>query len=56
MEISPQEREDLQRALDDLDHLDPADLPEPAARLAELLAGLLDPSERRPDQQPEESL
>lgn len=45
MEVTPAERDDLERALDDLERLDPADLPEPAARLAELLGKLLDPAE-----------
>ena len=45
MEVTPSEREELERALAELAGLDPADLPEPASRLADLLARLLDPPE-----------
>lgn len=44
MEVTPEEREDLEAALAELERLDPADLPGPAARLADLLGRLLDPS------------
>ena len=45
MEVTSQERQDLEQALAALEGLDPAELPEPAARLAEMLARLLDPAE-----------
>lgn len=45
MEVTPTEREELEQALAALEGIDPADLPEPASRLAELLARLLDPPE-----------
>ncbi|MGA7272025.1 MAG: hypothetical protein WB239_13220 [Acidimicrobiia bacterium] len=45
MELTREERLSLEEALAELEELDPADLPAPAARLADLLAHLLDPSE-----------
>lgn len=42
MEVTPEERERLESALAELENLDPADLPDPAARLAELLGRMLD--------------
>lgn len=45
MEVTPEERLRLEEALAELEELDPADLPAPAARLADLLGHLLDPSE-----------
>ena len=45
MEVTPEERQDLEAALAELEQLDPAQLPEPAARLADLLGRLLDPVE-----------
>ncbi len=44
MEVTPEERENLEAALAELESLDPAELPEPAARLADLLGRLLDPA------------
>lgn len=43
MEVTPDERQALAEALMALESVDPADLPEPAAHLAELLSDLLDP-------------
>jgi hypothetical protein len=48
MEVSPEERRRLEEALAELETLDPADLPGPAARLADLLSLLLDPPEEGP--------
>jgi hypothetical protein len=45
MEVTPEERLRLEEALAELEELDPADLPDPAARLADLLGHMLDPSE-----------
>lgn len=45
MEVTPEERQSLEEALARLEELDPAQLPDPAARLAELLERLLDPPE-----------
>lgn len=45
MEVTPEERRRLEEALDEIEALDPADLPAPAARLADLLSALLDPPE-----------
>lgn len=45
MEVTPEERQSLEQALAELEALDPADLPDPAARLAGLLERLLDPTE-----------
>ena len=45
MEVTPEERDELEEALAELERLDPAELPGPAARLADLLGRLLDPSE-----------
>lgn len=45
MEVTPEERQRLEEALAELEALDPAKLPAPAARLAGLLEGLLDRSE-----------
>lgn len=45
MEVTPEERRRLEEALARLDELDPADIPDPAARLADLLERLLDPTE-----------
>lgn len=45
MEVSPEERQSLEAALAELDGLDPADLPDPAARLADLLGRMLDAAE-----------
>ncbi|MGH8912613.1 MAG: hypothetical protein ACRDVD_08880 [Acidimicrobiia bacterium] len=45
MEVTSEERQHLEEALAELESLDPADLPGPAARLADLLGRLLDPPE-----------
>lgn len=45
MEVTPEELGQLEAALAELAAVDPAELPEPAARLAELLSRLLDPPE-----------
>ncbi|HJR91228.1 MAG TPA: hypothetical protein VJ938_02165 [Acidimicrobiia bacterium] len=48
MEVTEEERRHLEEVLAELESLDPADLPGPAARLADLLSRLLDPSEASP--------
>lgn len=45
MEVTSDERLSLEQALAELESLDPADLPGPAARLADLLGRMLDPPE-----------
>ena len=45
MEITQEQVEKLEAALARLEELDPADLPEPAAELANLLGSLLEESE-----------
>lgn len=45
MEVTPEERQRLEEALAELETLDPADLPAPAARLADVLGRMLDPAE-----------
>lgn len=45
MEVTPEERQRLEEALAELEALDPADVPDPASRLAGLLESLLDPPE-----------
>lgn len=42
MDLSPEQIEEIERALEKLETLDPAELPEPAAELAALLTGLLE--------------
>lgn len=42
MELSQSQVDEIERALQRLEELDPADLPEPAAELADLLSRLLD--------------
>lgn len=42
MDVTPEERQDLERVLSELESVDPADLPEPAARLAALLEAMLE--------------
>lgn len=44
MDVTPQERRQIEEALAELDTLDPADLPEAASKLADLLGRLLDVS------------
>ncbi|CAN5734485.1 hypothetical protein BH23ACT5_BH23ACT5_10800 [soil metagenome] len=48
MELSAEERHALAEALEALSVVDAADMPEPAARLAELLSRLLDPAQGEP--------
>lgn len=43
MEVTPEERQHLEEALARLEELDPAEVPDPATRLADLLERLLDP-------------
>lgn len=43
MEVTPEDSRRIEEELAALDALDPADVPEPAARLADLLGRLLDP-------------
>lgn len=45
MEVTPEERQRLEEALARLEELDPAEIPDQAARLADLLERLLDPPE-----------
>jgi hypothetical protein len=45
MDINPEQIEKLEAALARLEELDPADVPEPAAELANLLSALLEESE-----------
>jgi hypothetical protein len=45
MQFSPEELEDLEAAIEEIRSLDPADVPEPAARLADMLSRLLDETE-----------
>ncbi|MDX1468433.1 MAG: hypothetical protein R3258_03770 [Acidimicrobiia bacterium] len=42
MDITDRQMEELESALAQLETLDPADLPEPAAHLASLLASILE--------------
>lgn len=46
MEIEQSKIEELEAALERLEQLDPAELPEPAAELAELLGRLLEELEQ----------
>lgn len=48
MEVSEDDRRALEEALAELEAVDPAELPAPASRLADLLARLLDPPEESP--------
>ncbi len=45
MDLTESQIEQLELALQQLAQLDPADLPEPAAQLAELLSKMLDETE-----------
>lgn len=45
MELTPEQVEEIERALDKLEILDPADLPDPAAELVALLSEILDETE-----------
>ena len=42
MDLSASQIEEIEAALEKLDQLDPAQLPEPAAELVTLLAGILE--------------
>jgi hypothetical protein len=42
MDLSPEQIEEINLALEKLETMDPADLPEPAAELVQLLSRLLD--------------
>lgn len=46
MDLSPEQVEEINQALDKLEALDPADLPEPAAELVELLSRLLEETDQ----------
>jgi hypothetical protein len=46
MDINPEQIEKLEAALARLEELDPADVPEPAAELANLLSSMLEESEQ----------
>lgn len=45
MDLSPEQIEEISQALEDLETLDPAELPDPAARLVDLLNELLEETE-----------
>lgn len=45
MDLSPQQIEEISQALEKLETLDPADLPEPAAELVTLLNSILEETE-----------
>jgi hypothetical protein len=45
MDLSPERIAEIERALEKLETLDPADLPEPAAELAALLSEILEETE-----------
>jgi len=45
MDLSPDQVEEIELMLEKLETLDPADLPEPAAELVDLLARILDDRE-----------
>lgn len=45
MEVTPEERQRLEEALAELEAIDPAELPDPASRLAGLLESLLERDE-----------
>lgn len=45
MDLSPQQIEEIEKALEKLETLDPAELPEPAADLVALLSEILDETE-----------
>lgn len=47
MDLSPDEIEQINQALDALEQLDPAELPRPAAELVALLNRLLEEGEER---------
>ena len=45
MDLSPEQIEEIEQALEKLEMLDPAELPEPAAELVSLLNKLLEETE-----------
>lgn len=45
MDLSPEQVEEIERALEKLETVDPAELPEPAAELVTLLSEILDETE-----------
>lgn len=45
MDLTREQIEEIERALDKLETLDPAELPEPAAELVALLSEILDETE-----------
>lgn len=45
MDLSPEQITEIEQALDKLERLDPADLPEPAAELVALLNAILEDTE-----------
>jgi hypothetical protein len=45
MDLSPEQIDEIQEALERLETIDPAELPEPAAELVALLSQLLDETE-----------
>jgi len=45
MDLSPEHIEEIERALEKLEGLDPADLPEPASELVTLLSRILEETE-----------
>ncbi|HUG08418.1 MAG TPA: hypothetical protein VMP13_05925 [Acidimicrobiia bacterium] len=47
MDLSPQQIDDIEKALEKLETLDPAELPQPAADLVALLSEILDETENR---------
>ncbi len=47
MDLSPQQIDDIEKALEKLETLDPAELPQPAADLVALLSEILDESENQ---------
>lgn len=46
MDLSPEQIEEITQALHELEELDPAELPEPAAKLVDLLSRLLDETDQ----------
>jgi hypothetical protein len=46
MDLSPEQIEEINSALERLEAVDPADLPEPAADLVELLSRLLEDTDQ----------
>lgn len=46
MDLTPEQVEEINQALQQLESLDPAELPEPAAHLVELLSRLLEETEQ----------